>query len=111
MTFLDPRVLYNAYANSTAPNPANGATLNFVGSTGFLCRPDMATETDPNSGITYRTEIETAITNNGFFPLDIGQTPFTQVTLSSVPSGEVGAGTSYPADVLAGGKGYCFNKN
>ena len=89
MTFPDPRILFNAYPNSTAPNPANGATLNFIGSSGFLCRPDMATEIDPNSGITYRTEIENAIeANYGFFPLDTNPTTdsFTTPSIIDVPS-------------------------
>ncbi len=38
VTFPDARILYNAYGNTTSPNPASPATLNFIGAGGFLCR-------------------------------------------------------------------------
>jgi hypothetical protein len=113
VTFPDPRILYNAYPNSTAPNPASPATLNFIGAGGFLCRADMRTEVDPNSatGATYRTEIETAIDNDGFFPLDTTQTDtFTTPSIINVPS----MGTYYPASSTnqsGGHAGYCIAKN
>ncbi len=113
ITFPDPRVLYNAYPNSTAPNPASPATLNFIGAGGFLCRTDMRTEVDPNStsGATYRTEIENAITSEGFFPLDTTQSDtFTTPSIINVPS----MGTYYPAsntNQSGGHAGYCTAKN
>ena len=114
VTFLDPRILYNAYPNTAAPNPASAATLNFVGAGGFLCNPDTKTETDYNSGITYRTEIENAILGDGFFPLDVSQTTFLQPSLtgSTVPSAAQTA-ADYPADSnQAGGvQGYCDPRN
>ena len=106
--FPDNRYLYNAYANSAAANPANAATLNFVGSTGWLCR-DTTSLIDPNTGVNYRTEIENTIRANGFFPIDVNQTPFNQVDLNNVPANEVGAGTFYPNDTLTSNKGFCYN--
>ena len=111
-TFPDTRVLWNDYGNSTSANPANGATLNFIGSTGFLCRPDMVTEIDPSSGVSYRTEIEGAFTAAGFFPPNNTQTPFAQASISNIPANEVGPGTPYPAAVLGGGgTGFCDASN
>jgi hypothetical protein len=115
VTFPDPRVLYNVYANSTAANPANAATLNFIGSTGFLCR-DTTADIDPTTGVSYRKEIEQIITSNGFLPLDISNAsgvpvPFAQTSLANVPANEVGPGTYYPADVLVSNEGFCANKN
>ncbi len=122
VTFPDPRVLYNVYSNSTTGAlAANAATLNFIGSTGFLCR-DTTHDIDPTTGASYRSEIESVITANGFFPLDISVAgvpqPFVQTSLANVPAG-VGAGTIYSADTLATGTyngqtgplGFCLNKN
>ena len=116
MTFPDPRVLYNAYPNTNAPNPASPATLNFIGAGGFLCRADMNTEIDPNTGVTYRSEIESAIDNAGFFPLDINPTSdqFTTPTIIDVPSMSENGSDYYPASSAnqAGGQlGYCTAKN
>ena len=88
VTFPDPRILYNAYPNTSAPNPASPATLNFIGAGGFLCRTDMNTEIDPNTGVTYRSEIESTINNAGFFPLDTNPTTdsFTTPSIIDVPS-------------------------
>jgi hypothetical protein len=110
--FPDNRYLYNAYANSAAANPANAATLNFVGSTGWLCR-DTTTVIDPSTLVPYRTEIETTIKHNGFFPIDVSvggvPQPFAQTDLNNIPSGEVGAGTFYPSDTLTSNLGFCYN--
>jgi hypothetical protein len=113
-SFPDNRILYNAYADTAAPVPATPATLNFIGAGGFLCRADMRTEMDPNSttGLTYRTEIENAITNDGFFPLDTTQTDtFTNSSpLTLVPS----MGTNYPkssSNQSGSAAGYCIVKN
>jgi hypothetical protein len=116
VTFPDPRVLYNAYPNTSAPNPASPATLNFIGAGGFLCRADMNTEIDPNTGASYRSEIESAIDNAGFFPLDINPTTdqFTTPTIINVPSMSEGGTDYYPASTAnqAGGHaGYCTAKN
>ena len=123
ISFPDPRTLYNAYgntSNTTAANVANPATLNFIGAGGFLCRADMASEIDPNSGLTYRTEIENAIEAGGFFPLDINQSDtFVEGTITKVPSmsESVNGGAStdyYPASSSnqnGSGAGYCIAKN
>jgi hypothetical protein len=120
ITFPDPRTLYNVYGNTTSPNPANPATLNFIGAGGFLCRADMAAEIDPNTGLTYRTEIENAITSNGFFPLDINQSDtFTEGTITKVPtmteSVDGGSATNYypgsSSNQNGSGSGYCVASN
>jgi hypothetical protein len=113
VTFPDPRILYNVYADTAAPNPANAATLNFIGAGGFLCRADLATTVDPNTGAFYRTEIENAIYGDGFFPLDTSLTDtFTEPTLTLVPSAAATA-KWYPADAsqTGGQKGYCTTVN
>ena len=37
---------------------------------GFLCKPGTVGDYDPLTGVNYRTEIEGAITRQGFFPID-----------------------------------------
>ena len=71
VTFPIIRGLYNSYANSSAADPSSQASLNFIGEDGFLCKSSTKTELDPQTGVTYRSEIEKAITANGFFPLDV----------------------------------------
>ena len=65
------RLLYNVYSDGENPNiPASApAALNAVSEDGFLCKPATATDIDPNTGATYRSEIDAAITSQGFFPL------------------------------------------
>lgn len=68
------RYLYNVYDNGGGGgngNTASEATLNLVGEQGFLCKSGTATDTDPLTGVNYRTEIEAVITENGFFPIDV----------------------------------------
>jgi hypothetical protein len=43
--------------------------LNFASEDGFLCKPGTATEIDPNTGLTFRSEIDTNLVDNGFLPL------------------------------------------
>jgi len=81
VTFPITRGLYNLYNNSTATVPSNQATLNFVGENGFLCKASTATEVDTQTGVLYRTEIENAITANGFYPLDVSGSPFAEGTV------------------------------
>ena len=71
VTFPVTRGLYNLYNNSSATVPSNQATLNFMSEDGFLCKSSTKTDIDPQTGVAYRTEIEAAITANGFFPLDV----------------------------------------
>jgi len=78
VTFPVTRGLYNVYNNSTATVPATQATLNFIGENGFLCKSSTASEVDTQTGVLYRTEIENAITANGFFPLDVSGAPFAE---------------------------------
>ena len=78
MTFPVTRGLYNLYNNSSATVPSSQATLNFVGENGFLCKSSTTTDIDPQTGVAYRTEIEAAITANGFFPLDMSGAPFAE---------------------------------
>ena len=69
--FPGDRLLYNVYSdgsNSEIP-VSNPATLNAISEDGFMCKPSTATDIDPNTGVTYRSEIDTAITNEGFTPL------------------------------------------
>jgi hypothetical protein len=63
---------------------ATQPTLNLVGEYGFLCKPSTNTDIDPLTGASYRSEIEAAITAQGFFPIDthIG-TPFSEGTLNT----------------------------
>ena len=69
--FPGDRLLYNVYSDGSNPNipVSNDATLNFVSEDGFLCKPGTATEVDPNTGLTFRSEIDTNLSNNGFLPL------------------------------------------
>ncbi len=69
--FPGDRLLYNVYSdgsNSEIP-VSNPATLNAISEDGFICKPSTATDIDPNTGASYRSEIDTAITNEGFTPL------------------------------------------
>jgi hypothetical protein len=70
VTFPVTRGLYNVYNNSTAIVPSSQATLNFTSEYGFLCKAS-ATDIDPSTGVSFRTDIENAIKAQGFFPLDV----------------------------------------
>jgi len=114
VTFPVTRGLYNIYDNSTATAPAfvaNQATLNFAGENGFLCKSSTASEIDPQTGATYRSEIENVIKANGFFPLDVSGTSFSE---GSVPAPGTISDAGYAAnDNSAGntgvtGKGFCL---
>jgi len=107
VTFPVTRGLYNLYNNSSATVPASQATLNFVSEDGFLCKASTATDIDPQTGVDYRTEIESAITANGFFPLDVSGTPFAQGTVT-YPAVITDAG--YAANDAAG-SGFCLVTN
>jgi hypothetical protein len=65
------RLLYNVYSDGSNPEipVSNDATLNFASEDGFLCKPGTATEVDPNTGLTFRSEIDSNLVNNGFLPL------------------------------------------
>jgi hypothetical protein len=82
VTFPVTRGLYNVYNNSTALAPSSQATLNFVSEYGFLCKAS-ATDIDPSTGVSFRTDIENAITAQGFFPLDVSGATFPEGTVTN----------------------------
>ncbi len=71
--FPGDRLLFNVYSDGS--NPAipisSPASLNAVSEDGFLCKPSTATDVDPNTGATYRSEISSIISGQGFFPLPL----------------------------------------
>jgi hypothetical protein len=70
-SFKGDRLIYNVYAdgqNSNLPE-SSPATLNAISEDGFLCKPSTTTDIDGLTGETYRTEIDQALTANGFLPL------------------------------------------
>ena len=66
------RYLSNVYNNtSTGTNGiASQPTLNLVSEYGFLCKPGTFTDIDPLTGVSYRSEIESIISAQGFYPID-----------------------------------------
>jgi hypothetical protein len=72
--FPGDRLLYNVYSDGSDPDIAasSDAALNVVSEDGFVCKPSTATDVDPNTGAFYRTEIDSVITSNGFYPLPLG---------------------------------------
>jgi hypothetical protein len=71
-TFPVIRYLSNVYNNtSTGTNGiATQPTLNLVSEYGFLCKPLTETDIDPLTGASYRSEIESIILAQGFYPVD-----------------------------------------
>jgi hypothetical protein len=69
--FKGDRLIYNVYADGQNPNlpESSPATLNAISEDGFLCKPSTTTDIDGLTGETYRTEIDDALTANGFLPL------------------------------------------
>jgi hypothetical protein len=70
-SFPGDRLLYNVYSNGSNPNMpvSSPATLNAISEDGFMCKPSTSTDIDPNTGATYRSEIDAGITAQGFSPL------------------------------------------
>jgi ABC-type phosphate transport system substrate-binding protein len=120
-----PQDLYTVYSDGTNTSyipVSSPATLNFASEDGFLCKPNTETGaatgtqiTDPVTGLTYRSEIETAITSQGFFPLDglDENVPFEEGT-ETTPADAISSFTSsayYPYDTppVQNGEevGYC----
>jgi ABC-type phosphate transport system substrate-binding protein len=119
-----PEDLYTVYSDGLDPDipVSSPATLNFAGETGFLCKPNTTNGlasgkqiVDPVTGKTYRSEIEAAITSQGFFPLDglNENVPFKEGELTT-PADSISSFTSsayYPYDTppTSGGEevGYC----
>ena len=108
--FPNTRKVYNIYsdgANTLFP-AATPATLNYVSETGFLCSPATVTETDPLTGLSYRSEINSSILSSGFYPLSAGQTQgvvnqtaFAETGLSVIARNVPGVSTSPYAAFLA----------
>ena len=69
------RLLYNVYSNGSNAqiNASSPATLNALSEDGFLCKPSISKDVDPNStsGATYLTEIQTEIKAQGFFTIPL----------------------------------------
>jgi ABC-type phosphate transport system substrate-binding protein len=103
--------LSNVYSNGFNPNipAATAATLNYVSEVGFICNPNKAGTSnvvDPLTGVSYLSEIQSAIEAAGFYPLsagmEAGTVNTTPIDEGAVPhtasalltSGSGGAGTS-----------------
>ena len=101
--FPGDRLLFNVYSDGSNPDISisSPASLNAVSEDGFLCKPSSATDVDPNTGATYRTEINGIISAQGFFPLPLmvedGQGATTGVY------GTTGTGIPNPAWSSTGG--------
>lgn len=111
VTFPITRGLYNIYSNSSASVPATQATLNFVGEHGFLCKSSTSTETDTQTGLPYRTEIENAIKAQGFFPLDVTATSFAEGTVpfpGTISDAGYAASDNAAGNSGATGSGFCL---
>ena len=111
VTFPITRGLYNIYSNSSASVPATQATLNFVGENGFLCKSSTSTETDTQTGLPYRTEIENAIKAQGFFPLDVTATSFAEGTVpfpGTISDAGYAASDNAAGNSGATGSGFCL---
>jgi hypothetical protein len=108
VTFPVTRGLYNLYNNSSATVPSSQATLNFVSEDGFLCKSSTTTDIDPQTGLSYRSEIEAAISANGFFPLDKSGAPFAQ---GSVTFPAIISDPAYTAVDGSGSTGFCLVTN
>lgn len=100
-TFPVTLSLYNVYSNGSNPNipVASQPTLNFVSEDGFLCKPNTGV-TDPTTGLTVRQDIDTAILQAGFLPLD-----HAKLTSGVIDDSDVIApftedtGVTHPADI------------
>jgi hypothetical protein len=94
-SFPTDRYLYNVYANGTNSSfpAATQATLNFVSEYGFICKQDSAIDSNSETGASYGSEIQSIITNNGFFPL---------------PSATINAASNVDSNATITDPGYSF---
>lgn len=71
--FPGDRIVNNVYSDGANPliPVSSNASLNAVSEAGFLCKPATAQDIDPNTGATYRSEINSTITKQGFLPLPL----------------------------------------
>lgn len=111
--FPGDRLLYNVYADGSNPViPASSdPALNAVSEDGFICKPGTSSDVDPNTGDTYRSEIDSIITAQGFYPLPLevedGQgssTPPYTTTATGIPNpawNELG-GSAYDSSMETG---------
>lgn len=118
-TFPATRLLFNVYANGSNANiPATkAAALNFIGEQGFLCRPGTASDVNPGTGATYRSEINAAILSEGFYPISAGMSsgsinnnPVPMASLSR-PASSVTSGSRYSPYTDgrdSSGNGFCI---
>jgi len=114
VTFPVTRGLYNLYNNSSATVPASQATLNFVGENGFLCKSSTATDIDSQTGVSYRSEIESVIKANGFFPLDVSGSPFAEGSATypgTITDAGYAANDNNAGNTGATGNGFCLVTN
>jgi ABC-type phosphate transport system substrate-binding protein len=119
-----PEDLYTVYSDGTNSNipVSSPATLNFASEDGFLCKATTTNGlasgsqiTDPVTGKKFRAEIETAITSQGFFPLDgLAENKIFPEGNVTTPANSISSFTSsnyYPYDKVptSGGQeeGYC----
>jgi hypothetical protein len=108
-TFPVNRLLYNVYSNGSNSNipAANAATINYVSEIGFICNPNRGKSTaavDSITGATYISEIQSIISNAGFFPLSAGGATGT-VNQTEIDEGKVG----HPGSGLIGSKYAAFD--
>jgi len=98
-SYFTDRELYNVYSdgsNANLPFASSGglppvisqAVQNFVSTYGFLCSTETYTTVDPLSptGATYGSEIDSIITANGFFPIQLGTMGDSSIPTAPDPS-------------------------
>jgi hypothetical protein len=67
------RFLYNVYCSASCSSGASSTeAVNYVGEEGWICKPSASHAADPATGVNYTTEIQSAISSNGFVPLPSG---------------------------------------
>ena len=72
-TFPFGRFLYNVVRNSTSSLKQSADTKFYLNpTTGWLCKDNPKHAVNPFTHNNYRTDIESAITDNGFVPLPVG---------------------------------------
>ena len=107
--FPDDRYLYNVYSNGSNTNipAADAGTLNYVSEIGFYCNPNKGLSSpvvDPNTGLTYISEIQSVIEGGGFFPLSGGAATGT-IDLTPIDEGTIANPAINLLDLTSGGTG------
>jgi len=103
------RPVMNVYSNGTNANipAARPAALAYVSETGFVCSPRTLDQENPQTGNSYRADLNAAITASGFFPISGGMTSGV-VNFSPLAEGasatSTGAGNGSAAVIAAGTK-------